>query len=149
MQIKSILKIGRATISDLKSKYLPQGFFETNTRICLELKSSDPNSEEFANAMDELWLFSRQNVNYARKTVELVKEISQIYSHNPNLSQMVYNFISKRKLVLEDYKKRSEKIRVLREKYYDWKRGEISCGQFVSSAKSLSLSLEGEVQNAN
>lgn len=146
MQIRDYFKIFKAKIKDATISYAPAGFFEELARIESKLKNSEPTSKEFGEAMDDLWLSSRQNINYFKRTLSVLEGLREKDKTRPEELELLDDLASITKITLDSAKVISEQIRIHREEYHNALREERIFNQVLSATKNP---LEKEVENAN
>lgn len=139
-----LIRLGKAKIKDARARYTPKGHHETIERIFLDFEL-DPSSDEFARGLNDFWLFTRQAVNYQKELLKDTRAFTEQVSYDlqikPIFSELLQtsleNSVKEKELL-------SKSIRLVRENYYCWRRGEISYDQFISLTNSITSLFKDE-----
>ncbi len=145
-KLKDLLKIGKAKVKDMGAKYIRPDYHSSYTETLLTMKNSNPSSDDFAEAIDNLWLLTRQDVNYTKKRIQLTRNFFNTYnpeswdsSKKASFGEIGEKFIRGQNEVLQSRKEISESTKIARESYYSYRRKEISYEEFFESLKTMLL----------
>jgi len=141
MMIKDVGRLCRAKIRDWR---FGRNFYYPNNKKCLKLRGLDLSSNEFAEALDDYWLFSRQEINFKKRRIGATKSLLGKYEDNSRAEIILSDLTQK----LEDSLLISENMVSLlgefRKSYYGWKRGDIIykdfenyCEDFLESIRDI------------
>ena len=150
MRINDYFRLTRAKLRDARSKYSPSGINERIERNVIKMKTSEIRSKQFQEGLDGFWLLTREMANCDREMSRKVREIRERYIEregaDPNRDRILLDLAQAIDKKAEERAGLSEGFRQFRERYYAFRRKEISEGEFVGYMDGFNLS---GVQNAN